>query len=526
MKHLFHLAFLLALMVAGASCSDGDDPVAPPTPPTPPAPPEEPTEEVVEFGLNTLIQTQYEHSAELDSYLIAVASDAVVFDEEQYLYHTGGDGYVLYLNLLAASSADPGHPALPDGTYTAGMDYRAGVWNLDGGLGILIRHTTAEGMQVEAVAEGELRSKYNGTAYTMELNFKTDAGNAYRAKYNGTLEFQGIAPESDNKLTDPVDTEFIGGQACYMGADPDFGDVGIVRLELYDAAPDPQLGTIYGNIVKAQLGIPLPEGAFDCLPAGTYEVGFGAGAFTAAPGYDDGVNIPTGTYIAQTLSPDEPMKLAMIDGGTITVTEEGFVTINLSTTDWVSIHGVLNRPVETLDMSGQGGGDEPSKPEGPFSTITADKVIALDDVAVGYLYDYGDQYGNSTRNVVLQVLSPATMTGFLLDLALPAAEAGAPLAEGTYTLDDGTHTAFSFAPGRIFGPNAVGSWAFVSLYRDGEYTLVDFTNAANATGGTLDILRTGVGYTLTFNLLDDAPAPHSITGSWTGTFEDMSYTAL
>ena len=64
----------------------------------------------------------------------------------------------------------------------------------------------------------------------------------YCVTYTGTLKFQ---PQGETSVIDqPVNTKFIGGQAIYKGPDPSFGDLGWVQLELYDAEPDPEMGTI------------------------------------------------------------------------------------------------------------------------------------------------------------------------------------------------------------------------------------------------------------------------------------------
>ncbi len=482
----------------------------------------EPEPQSTAITLTTVFQTQYAKGEAFDEYWLAMASGPVIFDEENATFRTEEDGYTMFFHIAATPAADPAHPVIPDAAYPANAQ-SIPAWDItpDSGMGIVFRYTKADGLTMEQISEGQLVSSYKDGNYTLKADFKTNR-DTYTATYSGAIEIQGNDP-SAGQLTDPVDTTFIGGQACYLGADPDFPDLGVVRLEFYDAQPD-ELGTILGNLVKSTVYIDLPSGKFTAMPAGTYEVGFGAAPFTAQPGYDDHVNIPTGTYITQT-TPDA-MKLAMIDSGTITIDAQGHATLDLSTTDWVSVRGTLNLPLEIFDESGQGGGDQPENPEGPYSSLKSDVEIALNDVPTGYRYEYGDQYNNNTRNVVIQVLSAQSMTGFLLDLALPASDKNTPLAEGTYTLDDGSHQPFTFAPGTIMHPNAIGTWPFVSLYRDGEYTMVDFTNSGNAAGGTLTIAHKDGIYTFSFDMKDDAPTPHRITGSWTGRLEETSYQSI
>lgn len=487
-----------------------------------PEPEPEPEPQGTAITLTTVFQTQYAKGDAFDEYWLAMASGPVIFDEENATYRTEEDGYTMFFHIAATPAADPAHPVIPDASYPANAQ-SIPAWDIspDSGMGIVFHYTKADGLKTEQISEGQLVSTFQGDKYTFKADFKTNQG-TYTATYSGAIEIQGDDP-SAGQLTDPVDTTFIGGQACYLGADPDFPDLGVVRLEFYDAQPD-ELGTILGNLVKSTVYIALPTDKFTAMPAGTYEIGFGAAPFTAQPGYDDHVNIPTGTYIAQTTA--DAMKLAMIDSGTITIDAQGHATLDLSTTDWVSVCGTLNVPLEIFDKSEQGGGGQPEDPDGPYSSLKSDVEISLNDVPAGYLYEYGNQYENNTRNVVIQVLSAQTMTGFLLDLALPASDKGTPLAEGTYTLDDGTHRPFTFAPGTIMQPNAIGTWPFVSLYRDGEHTMVDFTNSGNAAGGTLSIAHKDGVYTITFDMKDDAPTPHRITGSWTGRLQETSYQSI
>ena len=69
-----------------------------------------------------------------------------------------------------------------------------------------------------------------------------------------------------------MNTKFIGGQAIYKGPDPSFGDLGWVQLELYDAEPDPEMGTILGNFLKIKMFIPIQTEKFTSMPSGTWKL--------------------------------------------------------------------------------------------------------------------------------------------------------------------------------------------------------------------------------------------------------------
>ena len=500
---------ILALIFAGISCE------------------KEENQEVVpsdgQLEMKDVAFSRWEHGNVYDTFRFVLATGATEIDPDQGVLLTKDDGYVMYCNLFTKPVTDTATPVIPDGTYKTGENESPNVWFLDNRMNFFISKTKSDGVKIDHIKQGTLRVSHSGNEYTIKAEFTTAEGETLKVQYKGAIQFEGLVDDG-TKLVEPVNTRFIGGQACYLGADPDFSHLGLVRLELYDAEPDPELGTVYGNMVKSLLYINKPIGNFTILQEGTYTVGLGAVAFVAKPGEDDGVNIPTGTFIAQTASKDSQMRLSMINSGTIEVTKEGYVTIDLKTTDGVSVCGKLRQALEISDLSGQGGGGEPQEPEGPLSALKTDKVIDLSDVDTGYLYEYGDVYHNNTRNIVIQVLSEVTHRGFLLDLALPQATKGSPLAEGTYKVADASNPAYTFAPGRILGPNAIGTWPYVELYNQDKYTLVDFKTSGNAVDGTLDIKHEGDGvYTLTFNFLDDAETPHKITGSWTGKFQDESY---
>lgn len=465
--------------------------------------------------MNTIGMTQFDNSGATDNFLMMIASGTVVFDEENNMYRTEKEGYVWLVSLFANKVEDPTSPKLPAGSYKLSDGNSAGTWNNEAGTNQLIYYSPETGIRIYTPTTGVIDITAQEAVYNLTANVSCDDSAEYAISYQGEINFEGIA--TDNKLSEPVNATFIGGQAIYKGADSFFSEYGVVQLELYDAKPDPELGTVKGNFVKCKLYIDLQTEEFK-LPAGTWELGFGAAPFVAEPGYDDGENIPTGSYIAQTT--DASMLLGMLDSGTITITEEKHVVLDTYTAEGVRVQGRLDIPLEITDL---GGGEVPS---GQISTLKEDKVLDFSGVSSAYFLDYGDYFENGTRNVVLQVLDTQNMSGMLLDLILPPAEKQFdPIPDSECKLNDGSNAANSFIPGDILNNNAIGTWGFLKLVQSDGKTVPDFSEAGNAAGGSVKITRNGENYTITVDFIDDAETPHTMKGSWTGKLEPYSYNA-
>lgn len=473
--------------------------------------------DAIKIILSTPQMTQYSPGEGMDTYNLILSSGSVTFDEENWIWYTEQEGWVMILSLNAEKTSDPGNPELPEGKYTLGSELSPGIWNSDVNVNYLTSHTEKEGVVQIVPKTGEIEVKKTSDGYILNATFQTEDQKNYSANYTGRITFQGTGGGGQDLVIDePVNTKFIGGQAVYRGADPFFSDLGWVQLELWDAEPDPEWGTVLGNIVKLKLFIPIQKENFTSMPSGTWELSIAAGENMAEPGFDNGVDIPTGSYIAQTSSDGSTLKLGMLNQGTITITEDKHVVINTYTEENVSVKGTLDKPLEVIDLS-EGGVSGNN-----FSTLKEDKVIDLGGAPSALFFDYGDLYQNGTRNVILQVFDKNNMKGMIIDMNLPKAEFFAPIPDCTLTLDNGEHLVNTFAKGSIKEASLNGSWGFLKLVEQNGQIYVDNTEAGNAAGGTIKIKGNGNTYTITLDLYDDAETPHSITGSWTGTLEKQS----
>lgn len=317
-----------------------------------------------------------------------------------------------------------------------------------------------------------------------------------------------------------IDSEFIAGQAIYKGADPGFPYLGWVQLEIYDAEPDPVTSIIEGNLVKCKLHIPLPDPLAETfeMPSGTWEILAEQDEFVAEPGVDNGTDIPTGSYVVTTRGND--MFLGMLNKGTITITPDMHVQISLETEDGVNVKGVLNKPLEILNL---GGGELKER----YSSLTEDKVVDFKGAKTAYFLDYGDYWKNGTRNVILQIIDSDSMEAAFIEMTLPKADRWSSIPDCTLNVNPTPEinpAEKTFEPGISWQGNCFGTWGYIKLKNGPNDTVMpDLTNCGNGVNGTVSISSENNVYTVTLDLIDDAENPNRITGSWTGTLTPYEY---
>lgn len=483
----------LWMTLAGA-CSDSDTPEEPNPAPVP-----------IEVALTQVVQTQYQHLAQNDLYYLSLASGEVTFDEELLLYRTSKEGMVMNICLYAPSATDPTHPVLPVGTYPLAGSMASGTWSSNPDQNVVVIRSASGDTELATPTAGEISLVQSEAGiYRMTASFTLNE-EQYAVTYEGELPISGL-PDS---IKEAVEVELIGGQAVYQGADAVYTDLGFVQLELWDAEPDPENGQVMGHFMKLKLYTDLPATTFMGVPAGSYMVGATPAPYAAEPGYDDGVNIPTGCYITDRTEGN--LRLSMITSGVIEVTTDGCVSFDLQTSDGVSVVGSLDEPMDLVDLtSGFGSG-------GSLSTLTSDMSFDFPATASAMLLDYSDFYGNGTRNATILILDTESLYGLVLDLILPAAERYAPLPEGHFTLDKGYRNTFTFVPGTMQFGQPAGS--YFCNFELPDYYLGNLY--APLCDGTVDISVNAQGdYTIVVDMYDDAKTPHSVKASYVGLIEN------
>lgn len=474
--------------------------------------------EQIELVLNHIVHLHYENGSRNDNYHLALATSEVVFDENAAVWRTVEDGYVLLMTLKTSRAADPAFPELPAGTYGLQTGDEAGIWDADG-QNELICYEASKGISVSVPVSGQLTVTSLDGSYGLKGTFTS--GVSYSFIYEGDLKFPGI--DDGSELLSPIETEFIGGQALFFGSDELHPEYDYIRLELWDAEPDPDNGQVPGVFLKCKLYLDRLNSAFRGVPAGEYVVkSDDVLGFTAEAGHDDGFNIPTGTYV--TCRADGKFRMSMIASGTITVADDGQLAIDLSTDKGVSVKGSLSVPLELMDLSDRQEIDD--TPYFAASTLTGDVAADLSGVTEAYFVEYGDKFGNGGRNIVLQLIDEVKLEALVLDLNMPGAEKGNPLSEGTYSVDDGANLAYTFAPGMMMMGNTIGSYyCNLELHTsDGQTYYMAGDRYGPAASGTVQVEYHGdERYTLTVDWYDNALSPHAITSVWNGVLKSYSY---
>lgn len=460
----------------------------------------------MELNLTTRVQTQYQHGTEKDLFYIALATSEVIFDDAIFTYRTIEEGSVMNICLYTEPMSDPTAPVLPAATYELNKSKDVGTWSGDPDQNVLVSFTVADGTEQLIPTSGRLTLTTSGDLYTLQADFKVGE-QPYKATYTGELAFAGLP----STITESLDIELIGGQAVYQGQDVDYPELGFVQLELWDTEPDEETGRVEGYFLKLKLFMELPLQNFMGVPAGTYTLSDEALPFVAVPGFDDGVNIPTGCYISERRGKD--LNLAVFRSGEIVVTEDGCVSMELTTNEDVLVKARLQTPMDLVDLTG---GFGPSA--GELSTLQQDVEFSFGAEATALLLDYGDFYGNKTRNAVIQILDEQSMQGLVLDLILPEAERYSPIPAGKFTLDKGYHNTFTFAAGGEVMGQPTGSYFC-------NFTLPDYYIGdlfAPLASGEAEIVKNSDGtYTITVDMLDDAKEPHKVCGTFTGPIENF-----
>lgn len=500
MKHLlWGILPLFGLLLGG--CSDSDEPNGSGNGNDP----EKEWVADVAFTLGQVVDLSYQHGME-DLYYMSLSTGDVFFDNTLFAKRTLEDGYVINICLYTASAADPSKPQIAPGSYSHALEPTVGSWSADPDKNVLIESEDGVGRWLTP-DEGEITVKRNGAQYDLQIRFEVE-GVRYEATFLGELPFVGIG--GDGAVVTPLDTEFIGGEAYYHGSDDNYPQYGKVVLELWDSPFDPETGRVFGNLIKCKLYIELPEAIFNGVPAGTYIIKEHPAPFVAAPGYDDGVNIPDGSYISSHPE-NEPLRLGMFSSGEITVTTEGLVTLDCLTLEGVRIKGTLPQPLKLVDLTG---GFAP--PTDGNSTLTEDLNLDLEGATVAHALDYGAYYGAGTRNVQLQIFNEVKQLAMIFDLILPEAALTAPIPAGDYTADTGYHKPFQFVPGYEQLGFMLGT--FCCDYTPSEDGMIIGSLYGPVNDGSLQIeVHEDNTYTLRFELIDDLKSePNTIRGEWRG----------
>lgn len=465
--------------------------------------------------LTNVVMTQYTPLGNgVGQYIMLIGTGDYTVDEDLGIYRTSDDGYMATITLYA-NEATGQSIALPDGTYALGDGQSVGTWSNAEGLNVLTAYTrSTNNTQMMTPTEGTLTVSHDDASQTQLTGQLTADGQSYTLSFDGTLMFQGEG--SDDRIHDPINTTFVGGQALYIG--DEFG-YGMVRLELWDQEANEE-GTFPDgtNLFKPVIYVPqvnYETGSFSSLPEGTYEVGYSAGDFVALPGYDDGQSLPTGSYVAVTSN--SLTRLGMIDAGTMTI-KKGTgntyeISIDFTTAEGVAVGGQYSGRLDFMDISGSNSG---------MSTLTDDMTLDYSGISEIECRDFGDVYQVGLRAIDLRWIDTEQLVGTTVELLLPWTESFEGVPTGTFPVAAaGSYEGNTLFPGLTMGTYTIGTWGHIKYgYTTDGQLGVDMNDVGPAAGGEVTISRDGELYTVIFDLTDDAKQAHRMSGTWTGRIND------
>lgn len=437
---------------------------------------------------------------------------------------------VVSIEFTAPTSADMYKAVLPTGNYAVGNGSQNFTFNgLRSDVAIRVADGDAEdAISYEVITAGYVDVGMVDGEYDIRAELVTLSGVEIKASFNGPVNFISNPANSDT-FTEDVNVNFEGAQGRFYGN------------WYYHFADDMMLQLFTGTFQDGKqtegywmdLELNLPKVA-DPRPAalasprvadGVYTVdsrgNAGSFYFTYHPfSFISGKVIDflgesanVGSLITHK-DKDGKVRLAHIDGGTLTVSENGTrFDFDFTTSEGVKVKGSYTGTPQIENKND----NFDNQPERPFSTITADYQMHFADNAIALAYDEGDNFLiQGKKSLYLMVSDPDQAKGDFINFDLIADENG--LIDGTYTVND------SFEPfGAIKGRTSYSGQPLYSWFGNLEDKDSEGYNniMAPVNGGTFTVTTDAQGIsTITFNLVDDNN--HAITGSWSGKINRVS----
>lgn len=403
----------------------------------------------------------------------------------------GPDNFMLGLDLYSAMPSDLEHPVLPDGTYVKsgqpgvngtfyvneeGLNGPSACFTYDNAIGF------KDGSFTISCAEG---------VYTLEGNVTAKKDDAkYRFVFTGEIPFVNMdLPQEDVVACTEAEAvwygDLFGAGNCVWG----------IRMSDVSLAQD---GTPLGAGTVFELlffGEPCTfENAQ--LTEGTYTFDNTFVVHTLMRGGQDGEGGCVGSY-GRVWDGSQYTENLFLFSGTMKLTK-------MQERYKIELDAVTDREVKVkANFTGAlpvSNGNEPSDPG--FSTLTHDVTMRSEEIKWANLYDFGDYFtgGVRTFNFVL-ANDEAEMNLWLL--AEMDSEGSVP--SGTYTIKESApYDPFTAACGVV---EADGT----------SYKYYADNTMGYAKSGTIVVVNNGNNnYKVTWDLIDDTPAKHKITGDYEG----------
>lgn len=305
----------------------------------------------IELHYTQCVMSQYASSGSLAQYSMVLSTGECSIDEDLGVFRTVDEGYVSTISLFAEASAEA-NPLLPEGTYTMGSDVSVGTWYSVEMYNVLTSYSKQDGTVSYLPWDGTLTVTHTTDGQVEIAGSLVADGTTYSISFKGEIDFYN--DQTSTVITDPMDASFVEAQAVLTADESGYT---LVRLEMADTYANSE-GTYQSgtNLLKAVVCCPqMPSGNASEyeLQDGCYSVSYSLGDFVLCPGYDDGVNLPEGSYAVMVNG--SASLLGMIGDGTLTVSHsDGIYTIeaNLLTAENVEIRGSYTGELPFLDIRG------------------------------------------------------------------------------------------------------------------------------------------------------------------------------
>lgn len=415
-------------------------------------------------------------------------------------YPVGEDDYVLLVDLYSAIPADLEHPVISDGTYTfSGEPWQNGTFFVDtqmGGPTFCLRPN----FQDLQFVDGSITITQTGGKYSMVADFTMDKDEKIRFTYQGEMPFV------NKDLPQPIDVTCTQAEALWQG-DLYQMNTSVWSMQMRDVSLNADgVPTSPGTLIDlAFFGDPFADFSEAVLTEGEYTFSNTFAVKTLMRGGKDDQNKRIGSYVTLWSAAGVGEYHYLYDG-TMTVSRSGngyTVVLDALTDKGISVKASYTGEI-TLSSD--------VIPTGPYlSTLTHDVALTNDDVTDVTLYDFGEiNDGVNTMefnidgddfNFCISLSVALDVTGYVPSGSYPVAK----------NIEPESYLPFTTEPGWLFDGYPAGGTR-INIFSDSTIGIVK--------SGMVTVERIGETdeYHMSWDLVDDSPARHKITGTYNGVF--------
>lgn len=458
--------------------------------------------------------TRYVESKGIGNYTVEIATGEA---DENYMPSRLGD-IMVSLEFTGPTTENLSAPELPAGYYLPGNGKEPFTFDVYKSVVYMRMEEGVEGVSPTMILDGTVDVRRDGNQYDIRMELTT-MGGPVMLQYKGQVPFdRGISdyePFEEN-----VDLTFMGAQGRFYGN------------WYYPFAADMTAQFFTGTIVNGTMTSgyvldidfcePKPEDFFVQNPLiadGTYTVETREDIYqstylpyTFLPGKM--IDFMGTEYVTRTrlqyFDGEGHRKLAYINGGTFTVSENGsnFV-FDFTTDDGITVTGTYSGIPYVENYCD----NDVKEPKRPYSTLTEDIDLEWAPGTVAMTFNDGHSILQDAYTLLLIVTTPGMDHGDYIMLEMLSAYP--TLEDGVYTVGK-TLTPGEILPGTIdYGGAPIFSWyGDMDAIDDEGYNEI----MGPVAGGTITVTTDGAVRTVKFNLTDDQG--YEIKGEYSGDIYD------